>query len=436
MVVTATLPASAPAPTPTVAALDTALDALLVENLAGLDDTELAAELLALHRRTARLAAVIADRTAAFDIRQAATSCGDASTVGWLRSAVRLSDGQARTELTVARALTDLLPATRAALAAGQISIAHTQALSRVASTATKCGALPAAERGWLALSGELDPVTFAHALRAWVHTLTGTEAKTDQQLRDERYFALRPTDDGAYSLRGRLDPENGALLSQVIATLSRPTSIDARSPGQRRADALTELAERALRAGWLPRAHGHRPHLAVTIDWHHLIHPDGCTSGPGGGWPGEGGPAGSGPDHTGAHCNDPMAYLRPAATLTGHGSISLHLVRRLACDASVARVLLDADGEILDYGRSTYTVPAGLRRAVHHRDQGCAWPGCDRPPWLTDIHHLHHWADGGPTSLANCVALCRTHHTYTHEHRWQLHRHDGHWTIRPPSPD
>jgi hypothetical protein len=59
--------------------------------------------------------------------------------------------------------------------------------------------------------------------------------------------------------------------------------------------------------------------------------------------------------------------------------------------------------------GEASRTVPAALRRALEARDRGCRFPGCGLR--FTDAHHLVHWADGGETSLANTVLLCRRHH-------------------------
>jgi hypothetical protein len=91
---------------------------------------------------------------------------------------------------------------------------------------------------------------------------------------------------------------------------------------------------------------------------------------------------------------------------------------RRLACDASVVR-LLHEGGAVLDVGRRTRTIPPALRRAIEARDRGCRFPGCGVR--FTDIHHVRHWADGGETKLSNCLSLCRFHHRLLHEHGYTV---------------
>ena len=92
---------------------------------------------------------------------------------------------------------------------------------------------------------------------------------------------------------------------------------------------------------------------------------------------------------------------------------------RRLSCDVGLVGVLRGEAGEVLDVGRKRRTVPPALRRALEVRDRGCRFPGCGLR--FTDAHHITHWADGGATSLENCVLLCRRHHRFVHEENWTV---------------
>jgi hypothetical protein len=71
-----------------------------------------------------------------------------------------------------------------------------------------------------------------------------------------------------------------------------------------------------------------------------------------------------------------------------------------------------------LDIGYSE-TVPAGIRNAVMLRDRHCQWAGrCDQPAEACQVHHTRHKANGGPTSVKDCVLLCWFHHQIV-IHRW-----------------
>src|SRR2546422_8565273 len=69
----------------------------------------------------------------------------------------------------------------------------------------------------------------------------------------------------GMYRVDGWLDPEAGAALKSAVEALAKPLGADdARTPRQRRADALTELTYHAMEAGTMPRRNGVRPHINV----------------------------------------------------------------------------------------------------------------------------------------------------------------------------
>jgi hypothetical protein len=71
-----------------------------------------------------------------------------------------------------------------------------------------------------------------------------------------------------------------------------------------------------------------------------------------------------------------------------------------------------------LDIGYSE-TIPAGIRNAVMLRDQHCQWAGrCDQPASACEVHHTKHKANGGKTSVKDCVLLCSFHHQVV-IHRW-----------------
>jgi len=104
-----------------------------------------------------------------------------------------------------------------------------------------------------------------------------------------------------------------------------------------------------------------------------------------------------------------PLAYtdlctlLECVMELEFAGVVPAATVQRLACDASIRRVLLGPDSAVIDVGRAL-RVPSGAgRAALRVRDQGCVWPGCDRPPSWTNPHHVLH---GGDSNIPNLVLL------------------------------
>lgn len=156
-----------------------------------------------------------------------------------------------------------------------------------------------------------------------------------------------------------------------------------------------------------------------------------------------------------GCHCEARPVLARSGspdagARLSGPARARLRReLLRLAIDAVsgpgglAAALRANLDGEPLasislplDVGTATATIPAQLRRAVMLRHTHCAFPGCDQPASVCDIHHIRRRADGGPTSLANMVPLCEFHHLIViHRWGWRLRLNpDG--TTTATSPD
>jgi hypothetical protein len=102
----------------------------------------------------------------------------------------------------------------------------------------------------------------------------------------------------------------------------------------------------------------------------------------------------------------------KAAALLSGPGGLASFLRR------NQLGVRLAGPSLPLDIGYSD-TIPASIRNAVRLRDKHCQWAGgCDQPAAACDVHHTTHKADGGKTSLKDCVLLCRFHHLIA-IHRW-----------------
>jgi hypothetical protein len=216
------------------------------------------------------------------------------------------------------------------------------------------------------------------------------------------------PDTDGTFFLRGRLTAEVGALLVQALAAAretlhqrargSEKAESDPPTMVQQQADALALLAETALHHGIDPGAPGERYQVVVHVDAEVLADAD---------QPGQ-------------------SVLEDGARVPAGTS------QRLACDASRVVMRHGQDGRVVEVDARTRTIPPALRRALHHRDRGCRFPGCGGR--FGQGHHIRHWAQGGPTTLSNLALLCRRHHRAVHEEGYQVDRQsDGELRFRRP---
>jgi hypothetical protein len=127
----------------------------------------------------------------------------------------------------------------------------------------------------------------------------------------------------------------------------------------------------------------------------------------------GDGGPGAAGPDTTRAWAALEQAVIGQAVDLlSGPGGLASFLRRRQL------GARLGGPSLPLDIGYSE-TIPASIRNAVILRDQHCQWAGrCDQPAAACQVHHVRHKANGGKTSVKDCVLLCWFHHQVV-IHRW-----------------
>ena len=331
-------------------------------------------------------------------------------------------------------------------MAQGELSFAKVRALTRVAT--------PESEGDLLELARCSTAAQLERTVRAWRRMCRFDENELEKIRHRSRCFSVFPDEEGMYVVRGRLDPEVGAMLMRAVdaasdalfkASIPKGGTPEDIEPRQRRADAVGLLAERALAVGF------------------------GCAERSGAAADGE-----RTKDATGQPTADrkagadivPLSGTRAeryqvvlhveASTLENEREpgrseledgtrVSAETSRRLSCDASVVRLtkapgdkvhdgdvhdgkapdgtVLDGsmrDSSVGDVGRKTRTIPPALRRALEAGDRGCRFPGCGLR--FTDAHHVRHWADGGETKLENLVLLCRFHHRLVHEEGYTVH--------------
>jgi len=133
-------------------------------------------------------------------------------------------------------------------------------------------------------------------------------------------------------------------------------------------------------------------------------------------------GAAGVGPRMTVNIDFDVLVGTVRAATLDTGTRLSPGEARRLACDLEILPVVLDGESSVLDVGRAKRHYDRHQRVALGHRDGGCTFPGCERPPDWCDAHHGREpWCRGGPTDIADGVLICPFHHRLIHQGEWSL---------------
>jgi uncharacterized protein DUF222/HNH endonuclease len=364
--------------------LRSAIDVLRAEVLTDLPDARAEEDFAEVQRAAELLEAERLRRLADLERRRSFERDGHLSAASWLASTFKVGWGAARDQVRTARALEEM-PETRRALDEGELSMSAARVLTAARDadpSAFQHSEKELVEAARIHSMGDLQRVT-----AYWRQAVENHNAlESEEKVRARRRLHASVSFLGMVRVDGDLDPEIGeTLLTALNAVLDAESRSggqgDDRTPAQRRADALHEICRQWLDSRDRPTVAGERPHLALTVD------ADAIRDGVGGR---------SELDHT--------------------GPVDPRVARRLACDASIMRVVMAGPSEPMDIGRRTSIIPPSMRRAVILRDRGCRFRDCDRPHTWCDAHHVVHWADGGPTALPNLLLLCRRHHRMVHE--------------------
>ena len=159
----------------------------------------------ALHYRAMKL-------LAEFDRRSGWEDTGFSSTAEWLAWRIGIKPGAARERLRTALAL-EQLPLTAQAMKNGELSFTKVRAITRVASPDNETALLEFARAG--------SAAALERVVRGWKALDRKSEVTAEQIRHRSRRFSAWVDDDGMVVVKGRLDPEVGALFMRAVEAAS-----------------------------------------------------------------------------------------------------------------------------------------------------------------------------------------------------------------------
>jgi hypothetical protein len=279
------------------------------------------------------------------------------------------------------------MPETAEAFDAGDINDDHVQVLASAQRFAPKAFAKVEAELVDDARTCRFD--VFHRRVRYFRQLADPDAVEVEaQSLAEQRNLHASRTFEDCVRVDGTLEPVGGSI---VLAELQRLEDLEfqsdwaearqrlgdgatandlARTPAQRRHDALVEMARRS--AAMPPDAKRARHLLTVHVGYETL---------------------------RGRICE-----LADGTVLTPGQVVPL------LTDADVERAVFGPDGRVLDLGRRERLFKGATRRAVEISDLECTHHDCDVRYQRCDIDHIEPWAAGGPTDRANGRVRCPRH--------------------------
>ena len=315
-------------------------------------------------------------------------SLGFRSPTDWLATITREGVGQCRVTLHLADRIRHM-PIVRDAFGAGDLAESALRLLAD-AWCEQVADVFPRDEEmlcGWATTLSHKD---FRFVLDTWrLHADPDRAEKTVEERYDSRSLHLSAMLDSMGRVDGTLDPEGFALVREAVRALSQPSDDDTRSAAQRRADGMVTMARIALEnIEPVPGRKRRKPKVVTTINYNDLVAATGGGS---------------------------------FETDLDHAVLPADAIRRIACDASVHRLVTGPQSAIVDYGRSQRVVSDSLFDVLALRDHGCRFAGCTTPASGCDAHHALHWLDLGETEPDNLALVCWHHHHWLHEQHWSI---------------
>jgi hypothetical protein len=363
--------------------LTAALDDLDRSDPAALADPE---SVVVLQRQLARLEAMVTESTAAFDATGAWGLDGARSAAAWLTTRCHLAGSQARRQVRRGRELRHLGVCART-WRDGELTGAQVDVVIGLRNPVT-ADALARDEAMLCDQARTLRYDSFVRAAAYWEQLADpdGTEDHAER-CRGRRDVYLANTYNGMWLGAMTLDAISGAIVADELERLEHqlfdadwaeartalgrdphPSEL-LRTPAQRRADALVEMATRSKTA---PRD-GRRPApLFTVLVGYETLH--------------------------GRLCQLPDATVVPPGALL-----------RWMDGADLERAVF-APPRRVEISARTRLFTGATRRAIEVRDLECTHPYCDVPAPSCQVDHVQPFAVGGPTTQENGRLLCPTH--------------------------
>jgi hypothetical protein len=320
------------------------------------------------------------------------------------------------------------MPLTAAAFAAGDISLDHVDRLCR-ANKPDRAGAFARADGLLVSNATRLPFADFAKTV-ARFEQLTDPDPGPDPTMEGRKAHSSRLLD-GMGRVDAWLDAVGWTTFDGVLRRIEKElfeadwaaakaehgpgVSLDqlARTPEQRRADAMVEMASRAASVP----AGAKRPLPVVVIQMDSKTFERGADN----------------EFDVGDEPHDPDMLCELADGTPTTPAMAV----KAALRGHVQRAVYDSPGVILNYGRSVRFATGTLRDVIKTRDRTCTGPGCEIAADDCEIDHIIEWQHGGDTSAHNGNLKCPWHHSWKHLYTITKHPKTGKpvWRLKTKPP-
>lgn len=228
------------------------------------------------------------------------------------------------------------------------------------------------------------------------------------------RSFRLGREQDGLIPVRGGLLPDVAAKFTTLVDAYTSPRTApaflseeelvahdvehDPRSRDQQQHDILAGILDSAARSAETPTLGGAAPVVMVSVRQADL------------------------------EANRGVGFIDRVEV-----PVSMRTITQYTCNGGTQRVVLDADGRIIELGSPQRCFTPQQRRAIALRDGECNVPGCHIPAAWCEIHHVDPAENGGPTHTDNGLLLCWFHHRTLESSGWEFRMTRGVPEVKAP---